>query len=160
MRNPVILQISDLHFGRRTEPYRFWQPSINDHAREALKHGIMEFTPRPDFIVVTGDLSNRGRKSEFQEAKVYLESMLADLWSSGHAARCIVIPGNHDVWRTTYAHAGGYFPRSSRLHRWDEVYGTWSFLSPAAAMDSAPELRPFSMYEYLLQHGGPGGAPL
>lgn len=147
-RNVVILHISDLHFGRSVKPHRFWQSSIDNDAKEALEQAITTVQPRPDFIVVTGDLADSGRKSEMTDAQQFLERMLDRLWEHGHVARCIVIPGNHDVWNTTWMRPGGYLCRPARLRRWDSVFPTWSFLSRHATMDAATHLTPFVLVEF------------
>src|SRR5215831_10246034 len=107
-RTPVIVQVSDLHFGRDVNPLKFRRSSINDGAKGELKDAILHMAPRPDFLVVTGEVAKRGRTDEMREGKQYLESILNELWDQGHATRCILVPGNHDVWRTTWACTSGY----------------------------------------------------
>src|ERR1700680_173956 len=101
-RNPVIVQISDLHFGKNTRPYKFWKSSVNEEAKMALARAIVKIAARADFLVVTGDIANRGKVDEMREGRAYLESILSELWKEKHATRCILVPGNHDVWRTTW----------------------------------------------------------
>ena len=43
---------------------------------------------RPDLVIVSGDLTQRARRSEFAEARTFLDRI---------AAPRLVIPGNHDV---------------------------------------------------------------
>jgi 3',5'-cyclic AMP phosphodiesterase CpdA len=82
----TIAHISDLHFGR-----------INPLLPPALRDSIVELNP--DLVVVSGDLSQRARRKEFQTARVFLDSLPFPK---------IVVPGNHDVplhniwarWRT------------------------------------------------------------
>jgi 3',5'-cyclic AMP phosphodiesterase CpdA len=160
-RNPVILHLSDLHFGRNTKPWKFRTPSINSDAQDALEQAIVEIDPRPDFIVVTGDVANRGTVKEMKQGRAFLEKCLNKLRSEGHLARCILIPGNHDAWRTTSAAPGGYNPfRTDRLKEWDQVFPGWSFLAPGLDNKEAGHLLPFSMLDHYRQHGGEGGAPL
>jgi 3',5'-cyclic AMP phosphodiesterase CpdA len=70
-----ILHISDLHFGRTDE-----------HVVAALIGKIHEVMP--DVLVVSGDLTQRARSWQFQDARRFL-----DLF----ACPKIVVPGNHDV---------------------------------------------------------------
>ena len=88
-RNPVIVQISDLHFGRHA--LLPWRSAVREEAKEALRTAILGVEPRPDFLVVTGDLSNCGSPKEMQQARDYLESLLADLWARGQATRCMAL---------------------------------------------------------------------
>lgn len=72
-----ILHVSDLHFGW---PY---VPEVG----EALVRAAADL--RPHVIVVSGDLTQRARREQFQEAKDLL-ARLPDVPK-------IVVPGNHDV---------------------------------------------------------------
>ncbi len=70
-----IALAADLHFG-----------SVADGLAEKLK-AAMELEA-PDVIVIAGDLTLRARKSEFEEARVWLSSLNAP---------ALVLPGNHDL---------------------------------------------------------------
>lgn len=71
-----ILQISDTHFG--TE-----QPGVV----EALLHLAADL--RPDLLVLSGDVTQRARISQFKIARNFLKRMpVADV---------LVLPGNHDI---------------------------------------------------------------
>ncbi len=75
-----LVHISDLHFGAVHE-------GMEDHLRAA----ILKATPA--LVVVSGDLTMRGRREEFHEAKAFLDSIPLPQ---------LVVPGNHDVqgaWR-------------------------------------------------------------
>lgn len=70
-----LMHISDVHFGRV------------DHATvEPLIRAAHEV--KPDVIVVSGDLTQRAHKSEFREARIFLDSLPQPQ---------LVVPGNHDV---------------------------------------------------------------
>ena len=71
----TIAHLSDLHFGRLDE-------AVLDPLRQALE------ALRPDLVVVSGDLTQRARKGQFEDAKAYLESLPQPQ---------LVVPGNHDV---------------------------------------------------------------
>lgn len=72
----VLLHISDPHFG--TE---------RPHVVRALAE--LERELRPDLLVLSGDVTQRARRSEFAAAK----SFLAELG----VPRVLAIPGNHDI---------------------------------------------------------------
>lgn len=151
-RDPVIVQISDLHFGKSVN-LKFWKSSINEDAKQALKNAILRLEPHPEFLVVTGDIANRGQVKEMNEGKEYLESILDTLWDMGHATRCILVPGNHDVWATTWARPSGYLLRDDRLKEWNSVFGGWSFLAPNLPPNKGAEVRPFSILNYYQERG-------
>ncbi len=75
MRAITVAHLSDLHFGDA-------DPAALAAAREAL------IALKPDVIAVSGDLTQAGRSSEFQDAAAYLESLPFPQ---------VVAPGNHDA---------------------------------------------------------------
>jgi 3',5'-cyclic AMP phosphodiesterase CpdA len=74
---PKILQISDLHFG----------PHYVPEAGEALQQIVPSL--EPDAIVVNGDLSQRAKRHQFEDARSFLQRL--------PRVPMLVIPGNHDV---------------------------------------------------------------
>lgn len=72
----VVLQVSDTHFG--TE-----RPEVV----EALVDLAAQL--KPDLIVLSGDLTQRARESEFAAYRAFVARLLP--------APCLVVPGNHDI---------------------------------------------------------------
>jgi 3',5'-cyclic AMP phosphodiesterase CpdA len=75
--NTRILQISDLHFG----------PPFVRQVADALLQTIPDLNP--DAIVVSGDLTQRAKRVQFEEARQFFDLL-------SHIPM-LVIPGNHDV---------------------------------------------------------------
>lgn len=78
----IIAHLSDLHFG--TEDVTI---------ARAVQRDVT--AARPDLVVVSGDLTQRARKSQFRAAALYLATLPVPQ---------LIIPGNHDiplynVWR-------------------------------------------------------------
>jgi 3',5'-cyclic AMP phosphodiesterase CpdA len=71
----VVLHCSDLHFGRTL-------PHLVERFKSAV-HALM-----PDVLVVSGDLTTLGTRSEFEQAKAFLQAIEAPV---------LAVPGNHDV---------------------------------------------------------------
>ena len=71
----TVVHLSDLHFGQIDEA--ILAPLIT------FVHGI-----RPNLVAVSGDLTQRARSSQFEQARAFLETIRAPR---------IVVPGNHDV---------------------------------------------------------------
>jgi len=70
-----LAHISDLHFGR-----------IDEAVVEALLADLRSLGP--DLIVVSGDLTQRGHRHQFQAARAFLDRFEAPY---------LVVPGNHDI---------------------------------------------------------------
>ena len=71
-----ILHISDLHVGAREDPRV-------EAALTALAERI-----RPELVIATGDLANRGRRAEHERAHALLSTLDAPV---------LAVPGNHDL---------------------------------------------------------------
>jgi 3',5'-cyclic AMP phosphodiesterase CpdA len=73
-----LIHLSDLHFGAH-----------DPRLVEAVENRIHEAAP--DLVIVSGDLTQRARTEQFQEACRFLER----LRDAGHEV--LAVPGNHDV---------------------------------------------------------------
>ena len=71
----ILAHLSDPHFGR-----------IERDTVQALIAAVTE--AKPDIVVVSGDLTQRAKEREFQEARQFLKALPSPQ---------IVVPGNHDV---------------------------------------------------------------
>ena len=71
----TLVHLSDLHFGR-----------VDAALLEPLLASVAD--AKPDLVVVSGDLTQRARKREFEQARAFLDRL-------PHPQ--IVVPGNHDV---------------------------------------------------------------
>jgi 3',5'-cyclic AMP phosphodiesterase CpdA len=72
----ALLQISDPHFG--TEQIAVMDALQRLHARL-----------QPDVVVVSGDITQRARRSQFRAARQFLDSL--------GARALLAVPGNHDI---------------------------------------------------------------
>jgi len=71
----TLAHLSDLHFGR-----------VDYTVRDAVIATVTSL--QPDVVVVSGDLTQRARSHQFQEARQFLDALPQPQ---------IVVPGNHDV---------------------------------------------------------------
>ncbi len=76
----VIAHVSDTHFGNEVQDPATRNTLVMDH--------LLAMDPRPDVLVVTGDVADHGLPEEYAAARAWL-----DRWD-GPLAVC---PGNHDV---------------------------------------------------------------
>ncbi|ETF02266.1 DNA repair exonuclease [Advenella kashmirensis W13003] len=88
-----IIQLSDLHFG-----------TVNAHVLNALVHTLRQLSP--SLCIVSGDITQRARRSEFLAANAWLKTLPAPV---------LCIPGNHDIplfalW-TRFLHPYGRYRR-------------------------------------------------
>lgn len=71
----VLLQVSDPHFG--TE-----RPAVVDALTELARQ------QRPDLVVLSGDITQRARPSQFSAARAFTDSL---------GVPVLAVPGNHDI---------------------------------------------------------------
>lgn len=71
----VVVHLSDLHFGRL-------DPATLDPLRTAISAAT------PDLLAISGDLTQRARRTEFAAARAFLDALPFPQ---------LVVPGNHDV---------------------------------------------------------------
>jgi 3',5'-cyclic-AMP phosphodiesterase len=90
----VIAHVSDTHVGNAVQDPAARMAAVMDH--------LLAVSPRPDVLVVTGDVADHGLPDEYAEARVWVER-----WE-GPVAVC---PGNHDV-RTAFVEGLGVGARS------------------------------------------------
>ncbi len=73
-----IIHISDLHCGSKKE------------FKEELLLNVIDYinTKKPDVVINTGDIAHRGKEDQYQQAKMYLDTIKVPM---------ITTPGNHDM---------------------------------------------------------------
>jgi 3',5'-cyclic AMP phosphodiesterase CpdA len=89
-----IVHLSDLHFGR-----------VNPLLIDPLLKTVREV--EPDLVAISGDLTQRARSYQFQQARAFLDALPKPQ---------IVVPGNHDIpLHNVYAR---FFERLSKYKRY------------------------------------------
>ncbi|AUX41645.1 uncharacterized protein SOCE26_030670 [Sorangium cellulosum] len=94
------VQLSDIHIGHGDEEHRWDQKLVLDRLREDLPRAMALGAPRPDAIVVTGDIAFSGASrspTEYDDARAWLLSVGAAVGLGPE--RIFLVPGNHDVSR-------------------------------------------------------------
>jgi len=76
----VIAHVSDTHFGNTVQDPAGRAAAVMDH--------LLAMDPRPDVLVVSGDVADHGQPEEYAEARAWLER-----WPGPS----LVCPGNHDT---------------------------------------------------------------
>src|SRR5260221_9836732 len=85
------LHVSDFHVGKDPYAQRRLFHKILDHVSEQKKNEFI-----PDFVFITGDIANKGRKKEYAEFRSSFYSPLQQLLPE---AKVFAVPGNHDIVR-------------------------------------------------------------
>jgi predicted phosphodiesterase len=86
-----ILHLSDLHLGPSDDPVVRLQPLVRDLQDQEDGLGFNHI----DYLVVSGDLTNRASVEEFERVYRFLSALISRLNMT--AARCVIVPGNHDL---------------------------------------------------------------
>ena len=114
----TILHLSDLHLGRDIIPralirLRPWWKRVDQSVIRGIASAIGQL--EPDYVVISGDVVNKPKKTNFREASDCLRQIFLD---SGFdlKRKVLIVPGNHDV---------SFFPRKHsndrrRLRRYRE----------------------------------------
>lgn len=88
------LHLSDLHFGLHPFEQKFSAKKIVEHLKEAQDKGLA-----PDFIFITGDVANSGKKAEYEQFVEHLIAPIVDLFGNDFLDNIFTVPGNHDLNR-------------------------------------------------------------
>ena len=96
----TILHLSDLQFGKN---HRFGRLTPEDDKFDTLIQRLCDDLDlmkndeklSPDIVAITGDLTQVGKKSEFEDARKFIEELLNHL--KLHKTRLAMVPGNHDI---------------------------------------------------------------
>lgn len=151
-RSITILHLSDMQFGPKhrfetTAPGSLFARLRDDFTAMHERHGLV-----PDLILITGDLVESGKPSEFKQFKAFAEATVEHFGLPRR--RLVMIPGNHDINR---AAAESYFKDCEGDERTPKL-PYWPKLRHYAAMfaefyTNEPDLQfsetePYTTFEY------------
>ncbi len=111
----LIAQISDPHV--RPEGVLYKEVAPSNRMLEAAIDRLHALDPRPDLVILTGDLVDEGRPEEYAAARAILDRLEIPLRLQ---------PGNHDergAFRTAFADRHPYLPAAGPLHWADGGHG-------------------------------------
>ncbi|WP_419902183.1 phosphodiesterase [Kiloniella sp.] len=102
----LIAQITDFHIGRIIET-DCGTIDLFERLKDTITH-LRELKPKPNLVVVTGDISNHGNIEDYQRTKTLLDSMDIPY---------LVMPGNHDSRDKLRAlfNDDGYLPKEGEF---------------------------------------------
>lgn len=86
-----ILHLSDLHITPSCDPDTLLGPLLTD-LRDRHEGLSLE---KLDFIVISGDITNRASPAEFEKARIVVSTLAQNVGLS--AGRLLIVPGNHDL---------------------------------------------------------------
>jgi Predicted phosphohydrolases len=96
MKKITWLHISDLHFCSQKA---YDETIVLKELFKDIEKCIQENSLQPDFIIISGDISFGSKPDEYVLAKNFLDNLLKV--SKVNKDRLYIVPGNHDVDRTT-----------------------------------------------------------
>lgn len=102
----IVAQISDFHF--RNDGEKIKGKVDGAAALDAALDHVAGLTPRPDLLLVTGDLVNKAPRPDYRRVRAGLEALGLPVY---------VVPGNHDdrqAMRTAFAD-WGYLPQEGEF---------------------------------------------
>jgi 3',5'-cyclic AMP phosphodiesterase CpdA len=165
-RELTVLHLSDLGFGRTPDDGRQGSSAADrDQDQDSLFSRLQEDLDkladgpglRPDLVVVTGDLTRQGLRSEFGQATAFLDRLCAAVDLPRH--RLAIVPGNHDINRLA---SEEYFLRERAEERkpqppfrpkwryfaetFQRFYADLDLPDGATAATFSPELHPWSLF--------------
>lgn len=89
------LHLSDFHSGKDDYAQIQLFKHINDKVLDKLRNHQI-----PDFIFITGDIANKGKKTEYDLfLSEFINPLLINLTQNGFKGKIFLVPGNHDVDR-------------------------------------------------------------
>jgi Icc protein len=89
-----LVQLSDLHIGGAYFKQEIFDTIVNE----------VNNKPKPDVILITGDLTDEGLSSQFKRASIEIKRL------TDACPNMIVLPGNHDYRHTGYLLFKKFFP--------------------------------------------------
>lgn len=90
----VLAHRSDLHL---TEDFTIEGGLLQEQVRERALAALTWALGRSDFVIVTGDITDRGRYSEWRQFLGIMDELKVPLSSN----KLLLVPGNHDLSMTT-----------------------------------------------------------
>lgn len=109
------LHLSDFHTGKDDYAQRKNFAHILNHIQDTISH----WKP-PDFVFITGDLANSGKKHEFSQFNDEFILPLTTLLGADYFSKIFIVPGNHDV----------DISRARAVRRFDVLNEVPTFLDP------------------------------
>ncbi len=94
-----FLQFSDIHF-------LFCEETEDDYAQMRIRfiedlEKVKQTVGHIDYILICGDIANKGQKAEFDKAKIFIDSVSKALEVEDKRPNVFVVPGNHDIdWKS------------------------------------------------------------
>lgn len=92
------IHLSDMHFGHPNISHQWDQRLVLDSLHRDIERLEERKIPKPEVLLVTGDIAFSGNAEQYAEARVWLDKVAGTLGISRE--HVYLVPGNHDVDRT------------------------------------------------------------
>ncbi|WP_278450066.1 metallophosphoesterase family protein [Pseudomonas lundensis] len=101
----VFIHVSDIHFGQEKDDRIHIHADVKQQLITDAKEVVSKIAGGTAHgILVTGDIAQTGRWSEYEAAGIWLDELAASVGVQIH--RVQMVPGNHDLDRTKLSFAG------------------------------------------------------
>jgi HipA-like protein len=149
----TLLHLSDPQFG---DEHGFARDTSTGSLANRLTTSLVRLLDtddvRPDLVVISGDLAERGLPAEFEEVEAFIRTLAQRL--SIDIQRFVVVPGNHDISRAKcqayFLNSGvdGVEPRSPYWPKYEPYAKFFARLYGDQSDQRFTEDEPFTFYEY------------
>ena len=103
----VFIHVSDIHFGQEKDDRIHIHADVKQQLITDAKEVVSKIAGGTAHgILVTGDIAQTGRWSEYEAAGIWLDELAASVGVQIH--RVQMVPGNHDLDRTKLSFASRY----------------------------------------------------
>ena len=101
-----ILQISDMQIGGNTVKGNSLEPS-------AIVDQVQRSCDSPDFIAITGDVTESGHPNEFSQASSWISDICEGFGWERPYKKLLLVPGNHDIFAPAFGICTTEYVRSN-----------------------------------------------
>ncbi len=101
----VFVHVSDIHFGQEKDDRVYIHADVKDQLIADAKEVVSKLgSGGADGILVTGDIAQSGKWTEYEEAGKWLDELAGNIGVEIH--RVQMVPGNHDLDRSKLSFGG------------------------------------------------------
>lgn len=135
-----ILHISDIHNGYKwdynniDDKAQLVTPNIKHDSLELLRDNLLNLKPKPNYIIITGDIAHQGNSDKQSEFYKLLRDLVS-IKVFPNTNHIVIVPGNHDVEKTS-------------IKDWQKKFSDFYALVPNGCVLPIKDLSPSAISSY------------